>query len=161
MSMRRIYHNLEEVLAILLVAALCVVVTLQVFFRLVLGAPLSWSEELATILFVWVTMVGASLALKRGEHFAVELLQRQLPIRARRVVEILVALILVGFAGLVFVEGMGMAARNMTVVTPAMEIPRAIPYGSVAGGGALMLLRSLELLLRSVRGGHNGEGAVS
>ena len=39
---------------------------LQVFFRYVLNASLSWSEELTRLLFVWLTFLGFGLAAQRG-----------------------------------------------------------------------------------------------
>lgn len=149
---RRVYFNFEEIVSVVLVAVLCAIVTLQVFCRLVLMTPLSWTEEASTIVFVWITMVGASLALKRGEHFAVELLHRKLPDTPRRVVGVIVGLILIAFSLLLLYEGVLMALRNIPVITPAMEISRSIPYSAVAGGGLLMLLRSFEITARHARG---------
>ncbi len=149
---RAAFDRLEEMLAAVLVTAMCAVVALQVFCRLVLRSPLSWSEELATILFVWVTMIGASLALKRGEHFAVELLRGVLPPAARRAAGVLVGLLLTVFSLILLVKGLEMAWRNIPVRTPAMEIPRALPYAAVPAGGALMLVRSLQLVWRRARG---------
>ena len=149
--MRRIYANIEEYLSIGLVGALCVVVTLQVFFRLVIRAPLSWSEEMATILFIWITLIGSSLALKRGEHFAVEILHRKLRPADKRIAGIIVGALLIIFSLLMLWEGGGLAWRNLDVVTPAMEIPRAVPYAAMPAGGFLMLLRSIEILFRNAR----------
>jgi len=150
---RRVYDNLEEILSVVLVAVLCIIVTLQVFCRLVIRHPLSWSEEAATILFVWITMVGSSLALKKGEHFAVELLHRKLPPNARRVAAIVVAELVIIFAALLIWQGWAMTARNVPVITPAMEISRAIPYSAILGGGLLMFIRGVELLVRHLRAG--------
>ncbi len=54
-------------------SALLVVAEIGVLFagvcaRYVLHAPLIWSDELAGILFLWLAMLGAALALHRGEH---------------------------------------------------------------------------------------------
>jgi len=148
----RAHDNLEEILSVILVAALCVVVTLQVFCRLVLGQPLSWTEELAVILFVWITMIGSSLALKRGEHFAVELLHKRLSATDRRLAGMLLGALLIVFSLILLVEGWGMVMRNVRVITPAMEIPRSVPYAALPAGGLLMLVRSVQILVRNARG---------
>jgi len=150
---RRVYAHLEEWLSVVLVSALCAIVTLQVFCRLILRTPLSWTEEASTIVFVWMTMIGASLALKRGEHFAVELLHRRLPPGLRRAAGVLVGLSLIAFSLLLLYEGVLMGRRNLHVTTSAMEISRSIPYSAVAGGGLFMLARSIEITLRHIRGG--------
>lgn len=150
---QRIYSNLEEYLSVVLISALCIVVTLQVFCRLALRNPLSWTEEVSTILFVWITMIGASLALKRGQHFAVELLHRRLPPVPRRIAGVLVGCALILFSLLLLYEGVLMAHRNIHVITSAMEISRSIPYSAVAGGGLLMLVRSIEIVRNTIRDG--------
>lgn len=149
---RRLYTNLEETASVGLVTVLCAIIALQVFCRLVLNTPLSWTEEASTIVFVWLTMVGASLALKRGEHFAVELLHRRLPPVLKRMAGILVGVALVVFSLVLLYEGLRMGWRNLKVITPALEISRSIPYSAIAGGGLLMLVRSVEITLRHVRG---------
>jgi TRAP-type C4-dicarboxylate transport system permease small subunit len=111
-----------------------------------------WTEETAIILFVWVTFIGASLALKRGEHFAVEVLRRNIPFFAAWIVSIVVALILIFFSLLLLIYGYELVVKNLEVVTPTMEISRGVPYSSVLVGAALMLIRSLEIFWRNLRG---------
>jgi len=150
--MNRILLHIEEILVVVLLTFMCVIVALQVFFRLILQDPLIWTEELATIFFVWVVFIGASLALKRNEHFAVELLQRSLPLKDRQLVNILVGVLLIVFSLLVLIEGARITWLNVQVNTAAMEISRAWAYSALPVGGLLMLVRSIEILLRHIKG---------
>src|SRR6478609_9770724 len=55
------------------VAAAIVLVEIIVLFagvvaRYAFHSPLVWSDELASILFLWLSMLGAVVALRRGEH---------------------------------------------------------------------------------------------
>ena len=59
---------LVEFPAALLVAAEVVVLLMGVIWRYVLQTPLVWSDELASILFLWLAMLGSIVALRRGEH---------------------------------------------------------------------------------------------
>src|SRR5438874_5195811 len=54
--------------AALLVAAEVVVLLMGVIWRYILHTPLVWSDELASILFLWLAMFGSIVALRRGEH---------------------------------------------------------------------------------------------
>src|SRR5271169_589977 len=56
-----------EIPAAALVAAEIGVLLAGILAR-ALGAPLTWSDELASILFLWLAMLGAVIALRRGEH---------------------------------------------------------------------------------------------
>ena len=53
---------------LLLVAAEIVILFAGVVSRYVFDHPLIWSDELASILFLWLAMLGAVIALRRGEH---------------------------------------------------------------------------------------------
>lgn len=60
--------------------ALIVVLTIaQVFFRFALDSPLIWSEELARLLLVWVTFVGAAVVAWDGTHLNVNVLFARMP----------------------------------------------------------------------------------
>jgi TRAP-type C4-dicarboxylate transport system permease small subunit len=71
--------KLETGAIIVLVSALTAVTFAQVVTRYVLNDPLIWSEELARYLFVWVSMIGAALAIREGGHFGLDLLIRRMP----------------------------------------------------------------------------------
>ena len=60
--------------------ALIVALTIaQVFFRFALDSPLIWSEELARLLLVWATFVGAAVVAWDGTHLNVDVLFARLP----------------------------------------------------------------------------------
>src|SRR3954452_8399124 len=88
--------RLETVAVILLMALLTAVTFAQVITRYLLGDPLIWSEELARYLFVWVSMIGAALAIREGGHFGLDLLIRPMP-RSKPVLGPLVTFVMVVF----------------------------------------------------------------
>src|SRR5882672_11361546 len=59
---------LVEIPAALLVVAEIVILFAGVVARYGLHRPLSWSDELASILFLWLAMLGAAVAFRRAEH---------------------------------------------------------------------------------------------
>lgn len=73
-------------LAGLCITVVCVVLT-AIFFRYVLNHSLFWSDELVRYLFVWLTLLGASVVLREREHIRVEYFVEKLPLRMRRVIE--------------------------------------------------------------------------
>src|SRR6201989_894769 len=60
--------TLVEIPAALLVVAEIVILFAGVVSRYVLHTPLIWSDELASILFLWLAMLGAVVAFRRAEH---------------------------------------------------------------------------------------------
>src|ERR1700756_744157 len=63
-----ILGTLVEIPAAILVVAEVVILFAGVVSRYVLHAPLIWSDELASILFLWLAMLGSAVAFRRGEH---------------------------------------------------------------------------------------------
>src|SRR5579859_992571 len=66
-------HTVEAVSALLVVAEI-LILSGGVISRYVFDAPLLWSDELARFLFLWLSMLGAVVALRRGEHMRLSVL---------------------------------------------------------------------------------------
>jgi TRAP-type C4-dicarboxylate transport system permease small subunit len=62
---------LENALAVTLLSAIIVDVLLEVYFRYVLSHPLSWSGEIATYMFAWLTVIGIAIAQRDHSHIEV------------------------------------------------------------------------------------------
>ena len=140
---RKLYDHFEELAGSALLVLLCLVATLQVAGRYLFATPLAWTEEFGTIVFSWLVFIGCSLALKKREHFVIEVFVDLLPGAPQRLVRRLaLALVLLVSAGLVFF-GIRLCLFNAHVRTPVLEISRAWIYAAVPVGGLLMLLRCL------------------
>jgi TRAP-type C4-dicarboxylate transport system permease small subunit len=75
-----------------LLAAMTVVVFLQVLFRYVFDAPLDWSEELATFTFAWMALLGAGVGLKYNQHPSLDIFQSRFPPILQKIAQVLVNL---------------------------------------------------------------------
>ncbi len=64
----RVLARVVEVAACIGVLAEVVILSAGVIARYVLNDPLVWSDELASIVFLWLAMLGSVIALQRGEH---------------------------------------------------------------------------------------------
>ena len=73
LSIRKLIDNLEEYFVVATMALMTLLVFVQVIMRYVFSSSLSWSEELARFIFLWVSWVGASYAVKERAHFRVEM----------------------------------------------------------------------------------------
>lgn len=136
----------------LLMTAITVLVFLQVITRYVLEYPLDWPEELARILFVWVALLGAVLALRRAAHFSIGAVTDLLPARLQRGLAAVLQAVLLGFLVLVAWLGVDAAIRVQDQESAAMEISMTWGYASVPIGFALLALEMARGLWRAVRG---------
>ena len=66
-------------LLFVVLAAMTTIVSLNVFCRFVLKFSLSWADETAMILMVWLTFLGAAVAMRDRMHYAFDYLVRSLP----------------------------------------------------------------------------------
>ena len=139
-SMRNVFSNIVEGLAAILVVALAIVVFLQVFNRYVLKAPLAWSEDLAMLLFQWVTFLGAAIGVKRMRHFGIELVVRTLPEKIHRAIEYIVP-VLVGIVALIMItEGIELLSFNRSRIYSSMDLSYTWAYLPIPISGCLMIL---------------------
>jgi TRAP-type C4-dicarboxylate transport system permease small subunit len=140
----------ENWLIFALLAGTVLVILAQVFFRYALDRPLSWSNEAATDLLVWVAFVGFAIGVRDNAHVALHLFENRMGTQARRwlrVVELLVlgaVLICIGIGGALYIQ------ENVDVVSP-VGIPLwapflALPFGAVLG--TVHLVVEIVALLR-------------
>ena len=152
-AVKKFLNNIEEFIIVPLVAVMIAVVILQVIFRFILKGSLSWSEELARYLMVWVTFVGASIGVKRGAHIGVEALVIVLPKKTQIIIKYLGIILVVVFCIVVFSASLGIL-RNQIVnrqVSPAMRIPMWWAYAAIPVGTFFMGIRFIQTLFKYKR----------
>lgn len=137
-----------ESLAALLVLAEIVVLFAGVTARYAFHAPLVWSDELASILFLWLSMLGAVVALRRGEHMRMTAFVARLRPDTRALFDTFAITASVAFLALVAWPAIDYAHEESFVVTPALEISNAWRASAIPAGIALMGVVALLRLLR-------------
>lgn len=141
--------HLVEIPAALLVLAEIVVLLTGVTSRYVLHAPLVWSDELASILFLWLAMLGAVVALRRGEHMRMTALVGMASPGVRAFLEVIAIAAPLAFLVLVIGPAVEFAQDEAFITTPALEIPNSWRAAALPVGTGLMLLVACLRLVRS------------
>lgn len=135
---------------ILIFAVLVVDVLWGVVSRYVLGSQARWTEELATNLLVWVSLLGAALAYAEGAHIGVDVLVRKLDPGAQHLAAMVAHVAAATFAILVMIGG-GYVLVSETLAagqtTPALGWKMGHIYLSVPLSGAAMLIFAIGHLL--------------
>src|SRR5436309_4897747 len=86
-----------EALSALLMGALSLLVFVGVVSRYVLVSPMPWIEEIVRLCLVWVTFLGTYLAMRRGQHIAMDVVYERMGRGGRRVADVLGTLLLAIF----------------------------------------------------------------
>ncbi|MFG1346658.1 TRAP transporter large permease subunit [Xanthobacter autotrophicus DSM 431] len=140
--------TIVEVAVALLVAAEVVILFAGVIARFVVHRPLVWSDELASILFLWLAMLGAVVALRRNEHMRMTALVGSAPPRIRAFLD--VAAIGAALAFLIFLlpSAAEYAHEEIFITTPALEIPNIWRAAALPVGLGLMIAFAVLRLVR-------------
>ena len=137
---------------IVLMISITAVVCAGVFWRYILNDALSWTEETAKFLMVWMVFAGAPIALRQGGHASIDILPNMLPGRLRQGLFVLVYLMIIGFLAVLIDQGIAFALQAKSQTTATTNISMLYIFSAMPIGGVIMLLVGLELVFRGVIG---------
>ena len=140
------YQLVAAITLVVLIAAAAI----QVVTRYVMAQPPGWTDELARFAFVWCSALGAVVALDKGMHAGITLLEEKLPEAGRRVLKIICTILVIAMAALVGVKGVSLVSVTVTVLSPSLSM--AIFYVSICLCGFGMALVGLVQLLELLTG---------
>ena len=141
-----------ETLLIVILAAMVAVVSASVVWRYLLRSPISGADELASILMVWFTFLGAALGMRDRAHYAFDYLVTALPESAQRFVLLVGQLVAIGISvGLLcWSAQISFLLREWT--TPALEVSRALVYSACPVGTSFIFLYAVRDLVLHLQG---------
>ncbi|MDO9413845.1 MAG: TRAP transporter large permease subunit [Pseudolabrys sp.] len=137
----------EFIVAAILLAEI-VILGAGVTTRYVLHKPLVWSDELASILFLWLSMLGAVVALRRGEHMRMTGVVARVTPPTRALLEAVAITASIAFLLMIIPHALEYAHEESFIVTPALEIPNSWRAAAIPVGMSLMLLAAVFRLFR-------------
>jgi TRAP-type transport system small permease protein len=135
-----------RVLAMLLLAALCVFVVGQVVGRNLFDAGLPWADELARFCGVAIVFLCIPLLALRGQHVAVDMVPMMLPQPARRWAAVFSELLVLAFAALTLWGLQAFLGRAGKFATPTLGIPNWVFYAPAVIGFTLLAIITIGRL---------------
>jgi TRAP-type C4-dicarboxylate transport system permease small subunit len=149
----RLVHSLMRRLEALIGVMLALMVVLvfgNVVLRYGFNSGITVSEELSRYLFIWLTFIGAIVAMHEHAHLGVDSLVRALPRGGKLFCVVVSDLLMLAAIGLLFHGSWKQTLINLDTKSPVSEVPLALIY--VAGLVAsvmmgLLLLRNLYKVL--------------
>jgi tripartite ATP-independent transporter DctM subunit len=140
--------TIVEIPAALLVVAEIVILFAGVVSRYVLHSPLIWSDELASILFLWLAMLGAVVAFRRSEHMRMTALVASAGPKLRAYLDVVAICAALAFLLLIIRPGYEYAYEESFITTPALQISNTWRAAALPVGTCLMALFALFRLIR-------------
>lgn len=142
-AMDRVLGRCVELIAVTLILLEVVILFSGVVARYVLHVPLVWTDELASILFLWLSMLGAVIALRRGQHMRMTAFIDRVSPHIRLLLEGFALSASMAFLVLFLYPAFEYAYEESYIVTPALEISNAWHAAALPAGIALMILTSV------------------
>jgi TRAP-type C4-dicarboxylate transport system permease small subunit len=127
-------------IAVSLALIVVVGVTLaQIGLRYLFAAPLPWSEQLARLLTVWITFIGAAAVCWDGRHLNVDVVFIKLPPRAQNLLRLVNAAISIGFLAVLGWTSVKLVRIESVQMMSVLPLPAGAPRAAVTVGAALMI----------------------
>lgn len=145
-TLKWLNENLEKTICVFLLSAMTLILFIQVIMRYGFNNSLTWSEELARYIFIWLIYFGISCGSAERKHLKVEAFLHLFPKRLRPYVEILADLLFLSFAVFIVVTSYDLVLKQMVMKqkSPALGIPMAVIYAAPMVGFFLTSIRQIQ-----------------
>ncbi len=146
-----LFFRLAEFTLVTMLCLMVIMVFGNVVLRYGFNTGLDFSEELSRFFFIWITFLGAIIAMRENAHLGLDTLVRVLPRAGKKLCFGLSNALMLGCCALMFYGTFKQHGINASTRSPVLEIPMIWIYGvgyltSVAMG--LMIAAKLVALAR-------------
>ncbi|SDL26302.1 TRAP transporter small permease [Halarsenatibacter silvermanii] len=145
--------KLSQIFCALLMVAMIIIVTVGVFYRYVLGRPLPWVTEIVRFSLVWLSLIGAAVALYKNEHVAVNYFYKKAGKKLKFLFEILNVVIIGYFSYIMLVYGYEFTDTLYTGTFTG--ISGTVPRMAIPVSGGIMILVVIDQLINNILFGRN------
>ena len=143
--------KLCKIATISCVLAIAIIVSTSIFFRYVLNNSITWSEEIAKYLMVWMVFVGAPVAMVQSRHIAIEMFPNLFRPRIRALIFLIVNLLIVVTMAFWTYRGFTYTMGGMSQVMSSFDnIPLGVVFASIPFGSCIMMIISFQISLNQI-----------
>lgn len=141
-------EHAEDYILVVLMSIMTLVIFIQVVMRYVFKNSLSWSEEMARYLFVWLSYLSISYGIKHRKHVKIEAALHLFPRKTRPYVVIIGDIVTLFWSVFIIVTGWVMTQKVLASgqTSPAMSIPMYIIYFAPCLGYNLSAIRTVQTI---------------
>ena len=124
----------------------------QVFWRYVLNDSITWTEPASVMIMGWFIFLGAAVGIREGYHLSFDVLLYVLPLRVKLILYSVSDIAVTCFGAGMIWFGWQLAAKTAANTLPSLGISGAYDYVPLVVGGVLVVLFSLERVVRRAAG---------
>lgn len=143
-KIKYILNKFLEMLTALAFIAMVLLVFYQVLTRYLLHNPSYWSEEIVSFIFVWMSLLGASLVLSERNHMNIPVIIEKFSIKNQKYFKIFAEIIAIIFSAMVLIYGgIYLTKLSMAQSISSFKIPLGYFYLIIPICGILNILFSI------------------
>lgn len=143
-QLRKITNRVLEIFNVLAFSFLTLLTTWQVITRYFLSNPSTWSEELGSYMFAWVTLLGAAYVFGKRQHMDIPIIVDRFSVATQQKFAILNELIVMLFAIVVLIiGGFNITQLTMGQMSSSLGIPMGYFYMILPISGAFIVIYNL------------------
>jgi len=117
----------------------------QAINRYIFSGSFFWAEEAAIWSMIWITFLGATVALRRGGHTRIDFLVNALPAKIRKWVEVFDYVVIAGFLSFLGWYSLPVIQKTGRLMSVGLRIPRSGMFYAILIGCILMVVYALLL----------------
>ncbi len=146
----RFFAKLEENLVALLLAAMTLLVIVEVILRYGFSSGLLWIQELTLLLAAWLVLVGAAYGVKKGAHIGMDMAVRRLALPWRRRAGMVAALLCLAYCAFLLAGSWEYLSKikRFGIEMEDLPVPLWLAHGILLPGFLLLAFRFVQLLWR-------------
>ena len=148
---RKALRDFEIVASSVFISVTVLVVILNVILRYFFQGGLFWTEEVATVSFIWSVFIGSAGAYRYKMHIGIDMLTKLFPERGRELVSILIHFLMVGINGYIVYLSVLLILANKLKRTPVLDIPAIYVNSAITIGFGLTTLHAVRFLFREAQ----------
>lgn len=129
-----------------------ILISAQIFWRYILNDSITWTEPGSVMVMGWFIFLGAAVGVREGYHLSFDVFLMVLPQRAKLICHSISDVVIVAFGcGMIWYGGQLIEKTAMNAI-PSLGISGAFDFLPLVGGGVLLVIFSIERLLRRAAG---------
>jgi tripartite ATP-independent transporter DctM subunit len=155
-----------EVVSAVLTAGIMALLLAGVCSRYVFSIPVVWMDEVVSIAFLWLAMLGSTIAIHRNEHLRLTVFLQKVPAPLRGYVQAFGLVVVAAFLATLMCPAIEYVEAEWIVSLPALDISNSFRVAAIAFGIAAMLATILahawrECSARELAAGAAVVGAIA
>src|SRR5690625_261606 len=143
----QLFYNIVKYMNSFVLFSMFFIILLQVFYRKVLGNPLTWPEEIALLTMIWVTFIGAYQSMYEEGHLKMSFIEDKLSDRGKSMLLVVSKLIIIVFLAIANLWALPFVQSAGKVKLPITDLPMTVPYGII---WLALLLMFIEVIIQII-----------